>query len=52
MNKLINIKQKTMDPLTEQENILDANANICFICEKSYGNYKKHMIILKKHMLN
>ena len=27
-----------MDPLTEQEKVLYANANICFICGKPFGN--------------
>ena len=45
VNKLINIKQKPMNPLTEQEKILHANANICFICEKSYGNDKNNIKI-------
>ena len=45
VNKLINIKQKPMDPLTEQEKILRANANICFICEKPYDNDKNNIKI-------
>ena len=40
VNKIINIEQKPMDPLTEQEKMLHANANICFICEKPFGNDK------------
>ena len=38
MNKIINIEQKPMNPLTEQEKMLHANANTCFICEKPFGN--------------
>ena len=33
VNKIINILQKAMDPLTEQEKMLHANGNIYFICE-------------------
>ena len=40
VNKIINIEQKPMNPLTEQEKMLHANANICFICEKPFGNDK------------
>ena len=36
MNKIINIEQKPMDPLTDQEKILHENANMCFICEKPF----------------
>ena len=36
VNKIINIEQKPMDPLTDQEKILHENANMCFICEKPF----------------
>ena len=38
VNKIINILQKPMDPLTEQEKMLHENPNICFMCEKPFGN--------------
>ena len=41
VNKIINIEQKPMDLLTEQEKMSHANENICFICEKHFGNDKK-----------
>ena len=41
VNKIINIEQKPMDPLTEQEKMSHANENICFTCEKHFGNDKK-----------
>ena len=37
-----------MDPLTEQEKVLYANANICFICEKPFGN-DKNAIKVRDH---
>ena len=40
VNKLINIKQKPMDPLTDQEKESYADAKTCFICEKPFGNDK------------
>ena len=43
VNKIINIKQKPMDLLTEQEKVLHNNAKICFICEKSFGNDKNNI---------
>ena len=48
VNKIINILQKPMDPLTEQEKMLHANANICFICEKPFGN-DKNAIKVRDH---
>ena len=48
VNKIINILRKPMDPLTEQENMLHANANICFICEKPFGN-DKNAIKVRDH---
>ena len=48
VNKIINIEQKPMDPLTEQEKMLHANANICFICEKKFGN-DKNAIKVRDH---
>ena len=36
IEKIVNIKQKPMDPLTEQENIAHNNAKTCFICEKHF----------------
>ena len=48
VNKIINIEQKPMDPLTEQEKISHANANICFICEKPFGN-DKNAIKVRDH---
>ena len=41
VNKIINIKQKPIDLLTEQEKILHENAKICFICKKSFNDDKK-----------
>ena len=41
VNKIINILQKAIDPLKEQEKMLYANANICFIGKKPFGNNKK-----------
>ena len=38
VNKMINIEQKPMDPLTDQEKILHENENMCFICEKPFKN--------------
>ena len=43
VNKIINIQQKSMDSLTEQEKMLHANASICLICEKLFGNDKNAM---------
>ena len=43
VNKIINIKQKPMDLLTEQEKVLHNNPKICFICEKSFGNDKNNI---------
>ena len=40
VNKIIIILQKPMNPLTEQEKKLHANPNMCFICEKPFGNDK------------
>ena len=40
VNKIIHVLQKLIDPLTEQEKVLHANANICFIFEKPFGNDK------------
>ena len=40
VNKLINIKQKPMDPLTDQEKESYTDAKTCFICEKPFGNDK------------
>ena len=37
-----------MDPLTDQEKMLHANANICFICEKPFGN-DKNAIKVRDH---
>ena len=37
-----------MDPLTEQEKMLHVNANICFICEKPFGN-DKNAIKVRDH---
>ena len=48
VNKIINIEQKPMNPLTEQEKMLHANANICFICEKPFGN-DKNAIKVRDH---
>ena len=48
VNKIINIEQKPTDPLTEQEKMLHANANKCFICEKLYGN-DKNTIKVRDH---
>ena len=48
VNKVINIEQKPMDPLTEQEKISHTNANICFICEKTFGN-DKNAIKVRDH---
>ena len=48
VNKIINILQKPMDPLTEQEKMLHANANICFICGKPFGN-DKNAIKVRDH---
>ena len=48
LNKIINIEQKPMNPLTEQEKMLHANANICFICEKPFGN-DKNAIKVRDH---
>ena len=48
VNKIINILQKPMDPLTEQEKMLHANANICFICKKPFGN-DKNAIKVRDH---
>ena len=38
VDKIISIKQKPMDPLTEQEIIAYNNAKICYICEKSFND--------------
>ena len=43
VNKIINIKQKPMDLLTDQEKVLHNNAKICFICEKSFCNDKNNI---------
>ena len=43
VNKIINIEQKSMDPLTEQEKMY-----ICFICEKLFGN-DKNTIKVRDH---
>ena len=43
VNKITDIKQKPMDPFTEQEKILHENAKICFICEKSFGDDKNNI---------
>ena len=48
VNKIINIEQKPMNPLNEQEKMLHANANICFICEKPFGN-DKNAIKVRDH---
>ena len=48
VNKIINIKQKPMDLLTEQEKVLHNNAKIWFICEKSFCNNKNN-IKVKDH---
>ena len=40
LNEIIKIEQKPMDPLTEKEKMLHANASICFICKKLFGNDK------------
>ena len=48
VNKLINIKQKPMDPLTDQEKESYANAKTCFICEKPFGN-DKNAIKVRDH---
>ena len=40
VNKIINILRKPMNPLTEQEKMIHANANIFFICERRFGNGK------------
>ena len=37
-----------MDPLTEQEKMSHKNANICFICEKAFGN-DKNAIKVRDH---
>ena len=47
-NKIINIEQKPMDPLTEQEKMLHANTNICVTCEKPFGN-DKNAIKVRDH---
>ena len=43
VNKIIDIKQKSMDPSTEQEKILHENAKICLICEKSFSDDKNNI---------
>ena len=48
VNKIINISQKPMDPLTDQEKMQHANANTCFICEKPFGN-DKNAIKVRDH---
>ena len=48
VNKIINILQKPMNPLTDYEKLLHANANICFICEKPFGN-DKNAIRVRDH---
>ena len=48
LNKLINIKQKPMDLLTDQEKESYANAKTCFICEKPFGN-DKNTIKVRDH---
>ena len=40
VNKIISIKQKPMDPLTDQEKESYPNAKTCFICEKPFGETK------------
>ena len=40
VNKIISIKQKSMNPLTDQEKESYANAKTCFICEKPFGDAK------------
>ena len=37
-----------MNPLTEQEKMLHGTANICFICEKPFGN-DKNAIKVRDH---
>ena len=48
VNKIINILQKPMNPLTDHEKMLYANANISFICEKPFGN-DKNAIKVRDH---
>ena len=48
VNKIINILQEPMNPLTDHEKMLHANANICFICEKPFGN-DKNAIKVRDH---
>ena len=38
VEKIMNIKQKPMDPLTEYEIFAHNNAKTCFICKKSFDN--------------
>ena len=40
VNKIISIKQKPMNPLTDQEKESYANVKTCFICEKPFGDAK------------
>ena len=40
VNKIISIKQKSMNPLTDQEKESYANAKRCFVCEKPFGDAK------------
>ena len=48
VNKIINIEQKPMNPLTEQKKMSHTNANICVICEKPFGN-DKNAIKVRDH---
>ena len=48
VNKLINIKQKPMNPLTDQRKESYANAKTCFICEKPFCN-DKNAIKVRDH---
>ena len=45
VNKIISIKQKPMDPLTDQEKESYGNAKTCFICEKPFGDAKNDIKI-------
>ena len=38
VEKIMSIKQKPMDPITEQEVIAHNNAKTCFICEKTFDD--------------
>ena len=43
VEKIMSMKQKPMDPLTEQEIIAHSNARTCFICQKSFDDDEKNI---------